>query len=58
MKDEMENGKSSDLEESVWEKVSSLWNDSQFEPETVILSGLHPYESLSPETLRFDKVES
>jgi hypothetical protein len=40
-----------------WEKISTLWNESECEPETLILPELHPYEFLSSEKLTFDKVE-
>jgi hypothetical protein len=54
---EVENRNSSVREESVWEKIANLWNDREFEPETLCLPDLHPHEFLFPERLTYDKVE-
>jgi hypothetical protein len=53
---EIENRNSSVREENVWEKIATLWNDEEFEPHTLILPDLHPYEFQTSEQLAFDKV--
>jgi hypothetical protein len=54
---EVENRNSCVREENVWEKIAKLWNDEEFEPHTLILPDIHPYEFQTSEQLTFDKVK-
>jgi hypothetical protein len=40
----VENRNSSVREETVWEKISTLWINLEFELDTLIIPGLHPNE--------------
>jgi hypothetical protein len=46
---------SSVREETVWEKISNLWNDGEFEPDTMIMTGLHPNDFQTSEKLSFHR---
>jgi hypothetical protein len=48
---------SSVREETVWEKISNLWNDKEFEPDTMIMTGLHPNDFQTSEKLSFHRVQ-
>jgi hypothetical protein len=54
---DVENRNSSVRELNVWEKIANLWNDENFEPDTLVFPDLHPFEFVSSEKLSFDKVE-
>jgi hypothetical protein len=52
---EIKNRNSPVREENVWEKIAKLWNDEEFEPHTLILPDIHPYEFQTSELFNFDK---
>jgi hypothetical protein len=53
----IENRNSVVREENVWEKIANLWNNPNFEPETLIFPDLHPYEFQTSQKLSFDQVQ-
>jgi hypothetical protein len=53
---EDKNRNSSVREENIWEKIAKLWNDEEFEPHTLILPDIHPYEFQTSKQRNFDKV--
>jgi hypothetical protein len=44
-------------EETVWEKISNLWNDRELEPDTMIMTGIHPNDFQTSEKLSFHRAQ-